>query len=308
MANLLFIIIKSFFSFKQLSSSDNLPSQICMQCVLQLSSALSFKQQMETADDTLRRFVDQGYLDGTKLISLNGPELMDESEPISNKSSSVDLITETTEAIDIVIEDDSVQDKQHSSPELDVLYEKMLNQPSASDLIEDRLLHQPMDLPHSDENQSKQTSSFESNFIDEEALLTDLNYDDDPNTLLQPLERHQLPRDDDEDDDEDGDEEDEKDEYDEDDEEDEDDDVVNDDESLTMDDEEDISSLADPSKVTIDKEPESMQAFASTGDIKTNTNKSPDRKDTKETQELNCRLCNNAFSGNITYIQLKLNV
>lgn len=57
---------------------DALPAHICMQCVLQVSRALSFKQQIESADATLRHFVSQGYMEGMPLNSLECVEL----EPI----------------------------------------------------------------------------------------------------------------------------------------------------------------------------------------------------------------------------------
>lgn len=55
--------------------SDGLPAQICMQCVLQVSRALSFKQQLETADRELRHFISEGYLSGMKLQSLYSENL-----------------------------------------------------------------------------------------------------------------------------------------------------------------------------------------------------------------------------------------
>ena len=41
-----------------------------MHCILQVSKALALKQQLETADATLRQFIQQGYLEGMKLSSL----------------------------------------------------------------------------------------------------------------------------------------------------------------------------------------------------------------------------------------------
>lgn len=60
----------------QLYAGDALPAQLCMTCVLQLSSSLSFKQQLETADVKLRQYVlEGGYQRGMKLpTSLDGDD------------------------------------------------------------------------------------------------------------------------------------------------------------------------------------------------------------------------------------------
>lgn len=51
-----------------------MPNQICLQCIVKLSKALSFKQQVETADSTLRHYVTQGYMNGMKLCPIIGLE------------------------------------------------------------------------------------------------------------------------------------------------------------------------------------------------------------------------------------------
>lgn len=47
----------------QLSPDDPLPSKICTQCAAHVSRAVTVKQQIETAEATLRNFIAVGYLD-----------------------------------------------------------------------------------------------------------------------------------------------------------------------------------------------------------------------------------------------------
>lgn len=58
-----------------------------MQCIVKLSKALSFKQQIETADSTLRHYVTQGWMNGMELCPIiDGLEIdgNDEEDIISN--------------------------------------------------------------------------------------------------------------------------------------------------------------------------------------------------------------------------------
>lgn len=47
----------------QISPDDALPSKICTQCAAHVSRAVTVKQQIETAEATLRNFIAVGYLD-----------------------------------------------------------------------------------------------------------------------------------------------------------------------------------------------------------------------------------------------------
>lgn len=263
-----------------------------MQCVLQLSSALSFKQQLETADTTLRRFVEHGFLDGTKLVSLDSPEL-DGSEPTStaNPIMPIEPTNKSTESIDSVHKDAVIPNITNSR---EILYEKILCQTSATDFKEDELL-QPMALTSGHDTIHDLTTE-NTNFLDDEALATELNYDDDPNTLLQPLEMHQLPRIDDEDVDD-------KDEYDDDDDEDDEDDDGDDDEAI----EDESSAIEDdhilvPSNVSsFDNEPEDMQIVSSSEASDVTQNNLLDESEVTQSQEWYCLFCKITFLGNLFF-------
>lgn len=46
-----------------MSPDDSLPSKICSQCAAHVSRAITVKQQIETAEATLRHFIAVGFLD-----------------------------------------------------------------------------------------------------------------------------------------------------------------------------------------------------------------------------------------------------
>lgn len=51
----------------QVLPNDGFPSHICVNCVSQISRTISFRQQIEAADSSLRDYVAQGFMNGMKL-------------------------------------------------------------------------------------------------------------------------------------------------------------------------------------------------------------------------------------------------
>lgn len=149
---------------------------------------------------------------------------MDENHSIVTTDNEITVAELNPEPIgqptDLIFEDSSLTDKLiNPSAQLiiETFYEKMLGPATIEDLSNGQLL-QPMLMQNEmhTESTGKVTSCLDEPRIDQ-LLPSDLSYDDDPNTLLQPLEMHQLPRNDDDDSaDEEDDDKDESDEEDED--------------------------------------------------------------------------------------------
>lgn len=166
-----------------------------MPCVLQLSRALSFKQQLETADATLRHFVKQGFLDGMKLVSLASPDVDDEeNQPPNDDPTQMPLVDQSDS--DPILTGSYKAGADAPQLNCSVLFDRMLVSPV--DNLPDEQLLQPIELKSCDEPPTT--------FDEPESVTLDPGDDDDQNTLLQPLETHQLPRDDDDMEDEDDDE------------------------------------------------------------------------------------------------------
>lgn len=142
----------------QLVPDDSLPAHICMPCVLQLSRALTFKQQLETADVTLREFCsDGGYARGMKLpSSLDADAVATETNVASTAASDVAVAAEESkshtqhhsEHVDYVGSDSEFANTTHTLLDLstnasDILIDHVLE----SNVIDDddfiRLAHPP---------------------------------------------------------------------------------------------------------------------------------------------------------------------
>lgn len=52
----------------QVLANDGYPSQICEFCASQISRTISFRQQIEAADSTLKEYVSHGFVSGMKLM------------------------------------------------------------------------------------------------------------------------------------------------------------------------------------------------------------------------------------------------
>lgn len=116
----------------QINNDDGLPNLICEDCIHQISKTIAFKQQIETADATLKHYVAQGYLSGVKSSPV---ETFDEIEEYKSEN---EASTSASKILSNKLNETNEDDDDVNYDECDYLDEEIEEEEISEEIISDK--------------------------------------------------------------------------------------------------------------------------------------------------------------------------